>query len=116
MNAISHLVCFVAGIVFGAEVLQRVARALRARRQRRQHQALCRHLFATREKGEVMKVGHLHRLSDGRVVPWGFEIDCHGRVPAFCYLFDGERNVALWGGWSEAELREMATRPSEFAT
>lgn len=67
--------------------------------------------FAERPKGRILKVGTIVKDILGGEHPWGFEIDCEGRVPT-AYL--GPNGEFLVAGYTKDELLEMARRPSEF--
>lgn len=55
-------------------------------------------------KAKIFKVG---KVVNGQPVEFGF--DCEGVVIGI-----SDSPETLWGGWTLAELREIASRPDEF--
>lgn len=90
--------------------LKGFAEALREDRRAKKVRETLREKFSNRPRGTILKVGH-PQLGFPLA---GFEIDCLGRIPATEVVFDGERTVRLFGGYTEEELAEIAARAKEF--
>jgi hypothetical protein len=74
--------------------------------------AQARASFSRRAKGRIIKTGRIVLGPDGREHPIDFEIACPRHVPVESYGPDGE---FCRGGWTHAELLEIARRGKEFA-
>ena len=83
----------------------------RRRHRRAYEEALKR--FEARPRGRVLKIGTIVRDELGREHPWGFAVDCEGKVPAMSVGIHGELLIA---GYAKEELLEMAKRRAEFET
>jgi len=85
----------------------------RDRRRHRRAYAAALKRFEARPRGRVVKIGTIVVDQLGREHPWGFEVDCEGRVPGMSIGLHGEILIA---GYAKEELVEMAKRRAEFET
>jgi hypothetical protein len=99
------------GFLAFAIVVVFFVRTWRDRRERSKIYAEALARFEAREKAKIVKVGKIVLDPLGREHPWGFELDCLGRVPARSIGIHGEILIA---GYTREELLEIARRPSEF--
>jgi hypothetical protein len=99
------------GVVFAMLLLGFGAHTALERRKRKRAYAEALARFEARERGKIVKVGTIVRDCLGREHPWGFELDCRGRVPAMAI---GPHGKTLMAGYTREELLEIAKRPSEF--
>jgi hypothetical protein len=82
-----------------------------ARRRGLAARRLALEAFARRPKAKILKVGTVEFNARGQPYPSGFDLDCRGGIPAVDFGPDLEMVI---GGYTVAELLEIARAPSEF--
>lgn len=112
MNAIVWIFATL-GATAVAVVLVFFVHTWRDRRRRRLAYEEALRRFEARPRGRVLRIGTVVVDALGREHPWGFELDCEGKVPGQSIGLHGE---ILIGGYTTGELVEMAKRRAEFDT
>lgn len=86
-------------------------RLLAAQKRREQSFKALNEGWINRPRARIVKVGRLVIHPNGREYPTDFLLDGHPNVPEWAIGPNGE---TAWGGYTQAELREIVLRRKEF--
>lgn len=103
------------GLAIGIVLLGMICRAWwRIERKARLEMRGQRMAFKHRARAQILVSGVVETLPSGVRRPSGWVFNCYGVVPHEIVVSDGQEAHILYGGYTIAELEEIAKQPSEF--